>query len=405
MAKYFQFAAQRASETGESVDYLVNSIVRGIGRKSTMVMDNLGISAIDLQNEIDKVGDFATAAGNIIDREMAKSEGSVDGVTSGVGQLSAAWDNLVLTVAQSSGMWNNMAGELAQILNAFVPDGGFKSQFSKGIQETAKDIAFLQKKLVESGGLKYWQDKLDIAIAQMIKLQAATKGATGAIDEQDKSIQKAIRGHTLAGVAVDPNQGYTDQTNYLGNAATKAAGEFEILARSMEAVPPMPAPSEADIEAYNKMGDAVLDLSNALKQTLATAITAAASAIGEMIGGSDAEDALGNFINVIAGLMKQFGALLISWGVAQLALEASWASPALAIAAGAALVAIGAAISSSQQAVTGGGGGAGGGSSMGGGGYGGGGYDYNRELVFVIRGNDLVASYDNNKDKNAYNGF
>jgi len=188
LAKYFQFAAQRASETGESVDYLVNSIVRGIGRKSTMVMDNLGISAIDLQNEIDKVGDFATAAGNIIDREMAKSEGSVDGVTSGVGQLSAAWDNLVLTVAQSSGMWNNMAGELAQILNAFVPDGGFKSQFSKGIQETAKDIAFLQKKLIESGGLKYWQDKLDIAIAQMIKLQKAANDATAAIDEQNKTI-------------------------------------------------------------------------------------------------------------------------------------------------------------------------------------------------------------------------
>ena len=33
----FEFAAVRAQQTGESVDYLVDSIVRGIGRKSILV--------------------------------------------------------------------------------------------------------------------------------------------------------------------------------------------------------------------------------------------------------------------------------------------------------------------------------------------------------------------------------
>lgn len=43
LAGLFEFAAKRASETGESVDYLVDSIVTGIGRKSSLVLDNLGI--------------------------------------------------------------------------------------------------------------------------------------------------------------------------------------------------------------------------------------------------------------------------------------------------------------------------------------------------------------------------
>ena len=72
LATFFEFATKRAAQTGESVDYLVNSIIDGIGRKSTLVMDNLGISATELQEEIKKVGDFGQAAGNIIDRELGK---------------------------------------------------------------------------------------------------------------------------------------------------------------------------------------------------------------------------------------------------------------------------------------------------------------------------------------------
>lgn len=72
LATFFEFATKRSAQTGESVDYLVNSIIDGIGRKSTLVMDNLGISATELQAEIKKVGDFGVAAGNIIDRELGK---------------------------------------------------------------------------------------------------------------------------------------------------------------------------------------------------------------------------------------------------------------------------------------------------------------------------------------------
>lgn len=73
LGSFFQFATQRSAQTGESVDYLVNSIIDGIGRKSTLVLDNLGISASRLQDEVKKTGDFGLASGKIIQEELAKA--------------------------------------------------------------------------------------------------------------------------------------------------------------------------------------------------------------------------------------------------------------------------------------------------------------------------------------------
>jgi hypothetical protein len=80
LATFFEFATKRAIQTGESVDYLVDSIITGIGRQSVLVMDNLGISAVELQKEVAKVGDFGVAAGNIIRRELT-SMGDVASTT------------------------------------------------------------------------------------------------------------------------------------------------------------------------------------------------------------------------------------------------------------------------------------------------------------------------------------
>ncbi|KAA6348655.1 hypothetical protein EZS27_003888 [termite gut metagenome] len=67
-----KFAQQRAQETGQSVDYLADSIITGIGRKSPLILDNLGISAVRLREETKKTGDFASAAINIVNEELSK---------------------------------------------------------------------------------------------------------------------------------------------------------------------------------------------------------------------------------------------------------------------------------------------------------------------------------------------
>ena len=93
LAKGLQFATQRASETGESVEYLVDSFTKGLGKESKLVLDNLGISIVELNAEIEKTGDYATAVGNIIDREMAKSGQAVDTLSDKTSRLAAEWNN------------------------------------------------------------------------------------------------------------------------------------------------------------------------------------------------------------------------------------------------------------------------------------------------------------------------
>ena len=71
LGKYLEFAQLKASQTGQSVDYMTNSIITGLGRKSLMILDNLGISAAQVKEEMAKGGDMATAVGRIIEQQLA----------------------------------------------------------------------------------------------------------------------------------------------------------------------------------------------------------------------------------------------------------------------------------------------------------------------------------------------
>jgi hypothetical protein len=94
----FEFAAARAQQTGESVDYLVDSIVRGIGRKSPLILDNLGLSATRLKEKFDgaalasqSVADVTKVVGEIAKEELDKMGGFVETSAQKVDQLTAAW--------------------------------------------------------------------------------------------------------------------------------------------------------------------------------------------------------------------------------------------------------------------------------------------------------------------------
>ena len=67
------FAQQKAKDTGQSVDYMVDSIVTGLGRKSLMILDNLGLSAAEIKEKMKQTGDMTKAVGAIIREQMAKA--------------------------------------------------------------------------------------------------------------------------------------------------------------------------------------------------------------------------------------------------------------------------------------------------------------------------------------------
>ena len=139
LAKGLQFATVRANETGESVDYLVQSFTTGLGRKSKLVLDNLGISVVELNAEIEKTGDFATSVGNIIDREMAKSGQAVDTLAEKTNRLATEWSNFK----------KDLSKNISKIFNPGLPNASniekltesYKNSFDniKGYSASSRD--------------------------------------------------------------------------------------------------------------------------------------------------------------------------------------------------------------------------------------------------------------------------
>lgn len=71
LGKYLEFAQLKAQQTGQSVDYMTDSIVTGLGRKSPLILDNLGISAAEISEKTKETGDFMKAVADIVDTQLA----------------------------------------------------------------------------------------------------------------------------------------------------------------------------------------------------------------------------------------------------------------------------------------------------------------------------------------------
>lgn len=104
-ATLLEFATTRAQQTGQEVDYLVDSIVRGIGMQSVLRLDNLGISAARLREQFKgvsirslEVSEVTKGVTEVIRQEMADQGKYVKTSETSVGNLKRAWEELWLVV-------------------------------------------------------------------------------------------------------------------------------------------------------------------------------------------------------------------------------------------------------------------------------------------------------------------
>jgi|DEB0MinimDraft_10_1074344.scaffolds.fasta_scaffold05072_3 hypothetical protein len=113
------FAQQRAGETGESIEYMTESIVTGIARKSLPILDNLGFSATEVREEFNETGNMAEAVGNIIQRQMGDAGNSTLTVAEQIAQQRAEITNLKIAVGE----------QLQPVYSAFLDEvkGGLDS--------------------------------------------------------------------------------------------------------------------------------------------------------------------------------------------------------------------------------------------------------------------------------------
>ena len=107
LQKFFEFAQKRASQTGESVDYLVDSIVNGIGRKSPLILDNLGISAARLREKFKGINSelvdtpaYARGVAEIIGEELVRMGDVALTTADRIAQLNTKWDHLKIIVGE-----------------------------------------------------------------------------------------------------------------------------------------------------------------------------------------------------------------------------------------------------------------------------------------------------------------
>ena len=140
------FAQQKAKDTGQSVDYMVKSITDGLGRQSKPILDNLGISAKEIEERMKSTGDFTKAVGEIIREQMAKAGDYVETAADRATKANVSLQNKMEELGRkfgpleqaSSNLWTSIkigimdivGGPLTDFLNKLTEAGRLAQKYS-----------------------------------------------------------------------------------------------------------------------------------------------------------------------------------------------------------------------------------------------------------------------------------
>lgn len=167
LPELLEFAAVRAQQTGESVDYLVDSIVRGIGRKSILILDNLGISATRLKEEFNgaslasqSVAEVTQAVGRIAKEELERMGGYAENAATKVDSIRVKYEELKVILSQriTSTAFLDFLDESLEALGVFAEAFNMGETLNNIEKITQKreaqkfalsEVARLEKELIE----------------------------------------------------------------------------------------------------------------------------------------------------------------------------------------------------------------------------------------------------------------
>lgn len=233
LPKLLEFAAVRAQQTGESVDYLVNSIVTGIGRKSPLILDNLGISATRLREEMNgvslasaEVGDVSEAVGRIAAEELEKMGGLAETTSTKTQRLAASWTNLKVAIGE--------AGNETGIFSGAV-DAATKAMdlFSSNATSQWQKLGALSTAVVTGGlslvalGFEDSANKADAAAEAQKRLELVQRSADEAIAKFGSNIGLFIQELVRLGNQQDL---VAEITSRIADQDKKRAAEIENIA-------------------------------------------------------------------------------------------------------------------------------------------------------------------------------
>lgn len=256
------FAQQRATETGESIDYMAESIVLGIARKSIPILDNLGFSATEVREEFNSTGDMATAVGNIIKRQMGDAAEVTLTTSEKIAAQRAEIDNLKIAIGeQLQPVYNAFLNEVKSGLdsiNTLISD-----QIS-GVERMAYIASFFQG--TQGEVLRIYLDAqvearkaVEQHALEQERLGENTGNTTSALQGQTEAVKKYKEEFTMLGAK------YREFNQLMAQMAETAPIAFATVTASAEQL----------VSVGQQMQTTFLGVANAIGTTLASSFEAA----------------------------------------------------------------------------------------------------------------------------------
>lgn len=460
LPKLLEFATIRAQQTGQSVDYLVQSIVTGLGRKSVLILDNLGISAAALNAEVAKTGDFFGAVGTIVDQQLVEMGDLIDNNATKVQRFSASWEDVKVAIGEAAN-GTGVLGTSLTILTDIMDGLAGKNKIAFNTSDLAvfikegmtpqieRAVSNLKELRAEAGAplkidteyyIRVWKLSTDQA-EQFRKTVAAINGTLSQTEIKNNAIANTVKaafdsGNVEAYIkALDGNiykseiiaeirkrepaemakqqalieneKNLTDKLNALkeqslllaGEARAAANDEIKTIEAKIKALQgltkaqaaaaprqpqikdlapikrnnPLPMGNLSNLDTINAsiaalqiastnqlpaVGQSFIDLSTTVQGAMAGMAVGLGNSVGDMLTGVAGIEKLAGFVvSSFGGMAVELGQSMIQFGLAGIALKKFITNPALAIAAGVALVALGKSLSNHANSIVGGGGG------------------------------------------------
>ena len=207
--------------------------------------------------------------------------------------------------------------------------------------------------------------------APLVQAMIDAFNAAGLYDSETKEIQSVMNGLVNQAATVAVTEAAKNAPKDVSKNLQKGLNAFiKDMSLSLNKVEIGLEVDDAELAAVDELLNSItdeyfteqnkiIDFNNAIAQsiedTLITSMSNGLQAITDMmfgLEGANWQNALAAFIAPLGDTMKQMGAMIMSEGIAMAAFKKSFANPYAAIAAGAALIAVGSAVASGLQKLT-----------------------------------------------------
>lgn len=209
LGKLLAFAQQQAKDTGESLDYMVNSLVDGMTRQSPKILDNLGLSAQKIKEKTAETGDFVQGVIAIIQERMEKTGDYVETAADRAAKANARVVNAQLELgkqlapirSQLAGVYGKVRMGMMETLTWILKNRSALFGLAKtlGVVATAISVAVVADKMyIIIQKLKAKWETINIALH---KAYAATvlllRSAVVSLKAAFALLTRGVKGYTI----------------------------------------------------------------------------------------------------------------------------------------------------------------------------------------------------------------